>query len=76
MTAGPRFLSVGFITILSLHLSCCRTDFCKGVRFSRLRFLFFDRSVLCCSFNIFSKEEILSSMCKGAGGGCQLVFLT
>jgi hypothetical protein len=74
MSAGPRFLSVGFMMSSLSSLSFLRALCWIGVRFDNLERLIFDDSSCWDSRSDFSKFVMLSSRGRGAGGGFQLLL--
>ena len=74
MTAGPRFLSVGFIMISLFLFRSLKACVCIGVRVERFVLLCLVVRQLCLFFSALSNSVILFSISIGAGGGCQLEF--
>jgi len=76
ITAGPRFVSVGFIMIFLFRFRSLKACACIGQRLERFFLLHLVVRQLCLFLSAFSNSVVLFSIAIGAGGGCQLEFFT
>lgn len=72
--AGPKFLSVGLISISSFCFNDFRMLSWGRVRLQRVDLLCLLISSLCADLSFFSKSVILASIDMEAGGGFQFLF--